>query len=97
MKTVALFVAHEGREAELEDLLRAMVTPSRGEAGNLRYDLWREAAEPRRFVLDELYVDEQAVAAHRASPHFQNYTARVSELASRTALLVTPVDILTPP
>ncbi len=49
-----------------------MLAPSRAEAGNLRYDLWRDQADPNRFVLDELYEDSEAIAAHRASArHFQ--------------------------
>jgi quinol monooxygenase YgiN len=96
MKTVALFLAKEGCEAELEDLLRSMIAPSREEPGNLRYDLWREAAEPGHFVLDELYVDEDAVASHRVSAHFKNYIARIGELASRTAVLAKPLEVGTP-
>ncbi len=93
MKTVALFLAKEGCEAELETLLRSMLAPSRAEPGNLRYDLWREAAAPGHFVLDELYVDEDAVAFHRASPHFKAYLARIGDLASRTAILATSLDV----
>ncbi|MDE1994283.1 MAG: antibiotic biosynthesis monooxygenase [Rhizobiaceae bacterium] len=96
MKTVALFLAKEGHETELDTLLRGMIAPSRAEPGNLRYDLWREAAAPGHFVLDELYVDEDAVAFHRASAHFKHYLARIGDIASRTAILAKPLDVVTP-
>src|SRR3546814_15884804 len=60
-----------------------MLTPSRAEAGNLRYDLWQDQAEPARFVLDELYRDAAAVAAHRDTAHFRAYLARINDLAER--------------
>ncbi|WP_267898284.1 putative quinol monooxygenase [Teichococcus wenyumeiae] len=52
-------------------LLNGMTAASRAEPGNLRYDLWQDQTDPGRFVLDELYVDGEAVAAHRATPDFQ--------------------------
>jgi quinol monooxygenase YgiN len=91
VKVIALFKAHDGRHEELRALLDGMVAPTREEAGNLAYDLWQEQADPARFVLDELYVDDAAVAAHRATPHYQDYTSRIGELAERTAVVLSPV------
>lgn len=70
-KVIAILVARSGKRGELRTLLDGMVAPSRKESGNLRYDLWRDQADPNRFVLDELYADDDAVAAHRGTPHFQ--------------------------
>jgi quinol monooxygenase YgiN len=44
-------------------------------------------------VLDELYTDTGAVASHRATPHFQNYLARIGDLAERTAVVLQAVDV----
>ncbi len=93
VKTVAVFEAKEGLESELEELLRGMITPSRAEPGNLRYDLWQDIDVPRRFVLDELYLNGKAVAAHRATSHFQNYLSRINALAERNATVVRAVDV----
>jgi len=57
VKIVAIFAARSGKAAELRTLLEAMITPSRAEPGNLRYDLWQDQTDPERFVLDELYSD----------------------------------------
>lgn len=93
VKIVAILTARPGRADALETLLSGMVGPSRAEPGNLRYDLWRDQADATRFVLDELYADNAAIAAHRATPHFQDYLARIGDLAERTALVLDPVQV----
>lgn len=93
VKIVATFTARPGKAAALRALLDGMLTPSRAEAGNLRYDLWQDQAEPARFVLDELYVNAAAVAAHRETAHFRDYLARIGELAERSAFVLAPVAI----
>ena len=65
---------------------------SRAELGNLRYDLWQDQSDPNRFVLDELYADADAVAAHRETPHFQNYLSQIGDLAERGAFVLNPVS-----
>ncbi|WP_258046469.1 putative quinol monooxygenase [Sphingomonas folli] len=56
-----------------------------------RYDLWIDQAEPGRFVLNELYTDADALAAHRASAHFQTYLASINNLAERSAFTLNPL------
>jgi quinol monooxygenase YgiN len=92
VKIVAILTARPGADDRLRTLLDGMLVPSRAEAGNLRYDLWRDQSEPTRFVLDELYTDSDAVAAHRATPHFQAYLASIGDLAERTAFVLDPVS-----
>ena len=70
-----------------------MVSPSRAEQGNLQYNLWRDKADLGRFVLDERYLDNAAVAAHRATPHFKNYLSKINDLAERTALVLDPLEV----
>lgn len=93
VKIVAILTARQSQGEALQALLDGMLAPSRAEAGNLRYDLWRDQAEPTRFVLDELYVDAAAVAAHRATPHFQDYLSKINDLAERTALVLDPLMV----
>ncbi len=88
VKIVAILTARSGKVEELKVLLDSMVVQSRAEPGNLRYDLWRDRADANRFVLDELYIDDVAVAAHRQAPHFESYLARINNLADRTALVL---------
>jgi quinol monooxygenase YgiN len=92
-KTIAILTAKPSKQDELRALLLGMVADCRAEPGNLRWDIWHDPAEPGRFVLDELYRDVDAVAAHRATPHFKNYAAKVQELAERVAVTVEPTDV----
>lgn len=96
VKIVAMLTARPGKTELLTELLGSLVGPSRAEPGNLRYDLWQDQADPARFVLDELYTGNEAVAAHRATPHFQNYLASINNLAERTALVLSPVEVAAP-
>ena len=88
-----MWTARPGNAAALPALLHGMIVPSRAEPGNLRYDLRAEPAEPGRFVLDELDCDQEAVAAHRATPHFQAYLATIADLAERSAPMLSPDDV----
>jgi quinol monooxygenase YgiN len=92
-KITAILVAKPGKADALKELLAGMVKPCRAEPGNLRWDIWQDQADPNRFVLDELYVDSDAVAAHRATPHFQNYVSKIADLADRTAIVSAPVEV----
>ena len=93
IKIVAILSARPGKAAELRALLDGMVTASRAEPGNLRYDLWVDQADDSRFVLDELYVDDAAVAAHRATPHFLAYRATVGDLAERSSVTLNGLSV----
>ncbi|MDR4306635.1 antibiotic biosynthesis monooxygenase [Chelatococcus sambhunathii] len=92
-KIVAVLTAKPDKVEDLKALLAGMVAPSRAEPGNLRWDVWRDQADPARFVLDELYVDSAAVAAHRETPHFKNYVSKVGALAERSAFVLDPVQV----
>jgi len=93
LKIIAVLTARPGKAEALRVLLEGMLAPSRAEPGNLRYDLWQDRTDPARLVLDELYADEGAIAAHRASPHFQNYLSQIEDLAERTPLVLDPVAV----
>jgi quinol monooxygenase YgiN len=92
VKVVAVLTARSGATDRLRTLLDGMLDSSRAEPGNLRYDLWQDQSEPGRFFLDELYVDGAAVAAHRATAHFQVYLAVINDLAERSAFVLNPVS-----
>lgn len=95
-KITALLVAKPGRAADLEALIRGMVAPCRAEPGNLRWDIWQDRDDPNRFVLDELYIDDDAIAAHRASEHFKAYAAKIGDIADRTPIISKPFEVATP-
>ena len=60
-----------GMEADLQRHLLSLAAPTRREAGNLRYDLFRSVDRPDRFVRLEMWLDEQALEAHKAEPYMR--------------------------
>ena len=93
IKIIAVLAARPGKAEALRALLDGMIAPSRAEPGNLRYNLWQDRTDPARFVLDELYADDEAIAAHRATPHFKTYLSQIEDLAERTLLTLDPVAV----
>ena len=46
---------------------------SRKEPGVVRFDVIQQVDDPSRFVLFELYRDEQAIEAHRGTAHYAKW------------------------
>lgn len=76
-----------GQQAAVQAALEQMAAASRQEAGCRQYRLFSAAeGEPELHVFEE-YDDAAAVAAHRASPHYQAYRAFVAgKLAAPVAV-----------
>ncbi len=94
-KTMAIFTARPGKADDLRALLVGMAPHCRAEPGNLRWDIWQDP-ETGRFGLDELYRDADAVTAHRETPHYKDYLSKIGDLAERTAVTLSPLDLGTP-
>jgi quinol monooxygenase YgiN len=67
---VVTWVAEAGRELDTARLLTELAAASRREAGCVMFVAHQHQSEPTRFLVYEEYVDEEALAAHRATPHF---------------------------
>jgi autoinducer 2-degrading protein len=65
------------------------------EAGCLVFEVHQSAAEPARYLLYEVYTDEDAFAiAHRAAPHYATWQAaaeRCLEPGGRANRYFTPI------
>ena len=69
----AVWTAQPGQEDVVLDAIRQLTPPSREEPGNRFYQAFQDPAEPLVFRLFEIYDDEEAYAAHGASPHFKEF------------------------
>lgn len=88
----ATITALPGSEAELAAILQGLVAPTRLEAGCLRYDLHRDAADPSVLVFLETWASREAHQAHMTTPHFQEARARQEGLvASRSVRMLKPI------
>jgi quinol monooxygenase YgiN len=85
------WVARDGKRDAVEEILRRMTPLSRAEPGCLQYEAHRQLDDPNTFVVFERYVDEPALEAHAASPHFQELVVQQAlpllELRERTSLI----------
>ena len=68
---VARWVANEGDEERVLAILEELAPASRAEPGCLHYQPCRDREDPRRFLIFEVYADEDALRAHGDSEHFQ--------------------------
>jgi quinol monooxygenase YgiN len=67
---IAEYRARPGRGDDVADILPRHVAATRAEPGCITFVAYRDADDPDHFVLYEQYVDEDALEAHRQSPHF---------------------------
>jgi quinol monooxygenase YgiN len=88
------YVVLPNREDEAVELFRKLTEATRREPGCRQYQVHRDAADSRRFFLYEQYDDEKALAAHRTSPHFEQYVQRglFRIIESRTPQTLIPLE-----
>jgi autoinducer 2-degrading protein len=48
------------------------------ESGNLRFDILQDANDPGKFVLYEAYNSQEAVLAHKDTPHYNQWRDTVA-------------------
>jgi quinol monooxygenase YgiN len=80
---------------EVEAELRRMVTYTRAEPGNRRYDLFRTADGSPGLHLYEIYDDDAAFEAHRASAHFNAYREKMADWLAQPPVVtvLTAIDV----
>ena len=76
--------AHLEARADVVDrfrdrLLRHARTSLDAEPGCHRFDIHQEVSNPSLFLLIEIYADDAAHDAHRASPHFLQFREDVKD------------------
>lgn len=85
-----------GTEADFIEATKADAAGSLTEPGIVRFDLVQEVADPARFTLVEAYRDEQAVAAHKLTPHYAIWRDAVAPLMAAPRTSVKYTDVVYP-
>ncbi len=67
------FIAKDGSQEKMKELLSAMVVPSKAENGCLFYEIFQYEKEPQRFMAVETWENEAALDGHKASAHYKVY------------------------
>jgi len=78
------------REEKTADTLEALQLLQKGaltEQGNHGYELHQSTDEPNLFIVYETYENDEAIAEHSASEHFQSFVEKAKTLLSK------PIDI----
>jgi quinol monooxygenase YgiN len=67
------FIAKEGCEDKMRELLTAMVAPSKVEDGCIFYDIFEYENNSRKFMAVESWRDNDALDGHKSTPHYAVY------------------------
>jgi len=71
------------RPERVGDFLAATLVNARAslnEAGVLRFDVIQDQEDPAHVVLNEVYRDAEASAAHKLTPHYATWRDTVAEM-----------------
>jgi quinol monooxygenase YgiN len=90
----AEFTAREGTEAEVARLIEDYALKVREEEGNIAFDVYTKAADPRAFWIFEAYRDEDAFQAHLNAPYGGPFNAALTPLIEEEASVLTFLDPL---
>lgn len=74
------------KEEFIEDFISATEInhkSTRKETGNLRFDVIQMADDPGRFMLYEVYRDDEAVSAHKETEHYLEWRKTVEPYMAR--------------
>ena len=70
----------------VEDFLAATVVNARAsltEPGVMRFDVLQDDADPAHVVLTEVYLDADAAASHKTTPHYATWRDTVGEMMAQ--------------
>lgn len=77
---VATMKAKQGKEAELENALKAVIPQVEQEEGTLQYILHRSKNDAGKFFFYEKYADKKALAFHGSTPYLKELFDMLKEL-----------------
>lgn len=85
----AKWQVQDGQTDKVLNLFTELVEKTLQEEGNLFYTVHQSITDVNTFMLYESYINEEAVAAHRASEHFQRIALGqiIPLLANREVIL----------
>ena len=86
--------AKPGQEDALRAAVRAVVAPSRADAGVVSYVVHEDTKAPGHFFFVEQYASRDALKQHMQQPHFKTLVAETKELIEGefAMALIRPVE-----
>jgi quinol monooxygenase YgiN len=78
---IAYLTTKPGKEAEFKEKMTAQAKRClANEPGCLQFDVAQDPKNTARFVMLEVYRDEDAIKAHQESQHYKDFRPTVGEL-----------------
>lgn len=77
LKIVAILVIKPEYKKEMEEALQAVANGSRGEEGNVSYDVHQNVSQPDKYIILEEWKSEEAIQIHREMAHYKAFKASV--------------------
>ena len=79
---VHVYIKPEAVE-EFKAGIKANHEGSIAEPGCLRFDVAQSREDPTEFLLWEVYLDDEAAAFHKTTPHYLAFKAKMPELMAK--------------
>ena len=79
---VHVFVKPEAMDDFME-LIRLDQEGTLAEPGCVRFDVVRSVDDPNEFLIWEVYLDEEAAAFHKTTPHYAAFKEQMPAMASK--------------
>jgi len=79
-------IHEESVEAFKEAVLIQSKNSMEKEAACTRFDVCQDAAQANRFFLYEIYNDAAAFEAHRQTPHFADFSSKITDMVAEKFL-----------
>ncbi len=91
---IVKWIAEDGNQEEIAEILRVMKDLVRQEPGCLSYEVFRSSEDPQEFMLVEVYRDQDAVTAHGQTDYFKTYVLdrAIPALKTRQRGLYRPLE-----
>lgn len=70
------------QEQPFLEAAKVLVSASRAEAGNIEYTLLKSTEQEYSYTMVEVWKDQAAIAAHNASPHFQEFVRQAAAFSA---------------
>jgi (4S)-4-hydroxy-5-phosphonooxypentane-2,3-dione isomerase len=85
---VTLKIDPSQRDRFLEAASDDATSSVRDEPGCLRFDIFRDRADPDTYHFLEVYADDEAFNAHGQTPHFARWRAAAAQVVAEPPTLI---------
>jgi quinol monooxygenase YgiN len=80
ISTVVMFDVRGGAESQFQVALERVLEFTASAKGFVRFDRYRDTANPRRYLLHEVWTDESDLEPHVKSDYFQRFLKETNDL-----------------